>query len=92
MLVILLPVILIGGILLKTWNVINGNKTGKWYGGFGNSEHNNTDTRQSASNKSYSANSNFSYSGGKQQERNASQGRIFRDDEGEYVDFQEIDK
>lgn len=90
LLVILLPVLLIGGILLKTWNVINGNKNGKWYGGFNN-------TGQAASgnsqgNANSQGSSNRQNSGNNNGRGSSTHKQIFKDNEGEYVDFQEVDE
>ncbi|MCQ2243725.1 MAG: DUF4834 family protein [Bacteroidaceae bacterium] len=96
MLVILLPVLLIGGILLKTWNVVNGNKKGKWYGGYNNTEQNSSAFSQGNTNSQRSGNSHANgdcHGNGNYQGRGSSSHKqIFKDNEGEYVDFQEVDE
>lgn len=86
--IILIPLLLVGGVFLKFWNILTGNNNNENnFGGFTNSGQNtrsNNTTSGQSSNRRSSANSGYS-------QHADGQKKIFKESEGEYVDFEEVD-
>lgn len=85
LIIIIVPLLFVFGVALKFWNMLTGGNNnyksnGFGRGSYGNSANQNRNTnRENTSNNSRQSSSNY---GGK---------KFFKEGEGEYVDFEEVD-